>query len=606
VPLPVELAALEGTMHPALLAWAAARAEETGTGGDDVLRMRGALEPSFYASALARKLGVRTLEAFPKLSLSANAAIAAMESGRLHVIERHGTGYEIAAPSGVAIRRFAEELAADPSLAGRVRLTSREEFVRLCTTSASEELADHAAFGLLCNRPYLSAAAFHAMKTKIAFAILGAALSAAAITFPVAAFAAVTLFFMAVLGLWTALKFLASATRTAQTPAPMLGCRDLPVYTLLVPLRDEANMVPGLIESLSSLDYPPEKLDIKLIVEPGDSATLAAIRAVRLPRQFETVVATAIGPQTKPKALMSALATARGELVVIYDAEDRPAPDQLRKAAAIFASADSSLGCVQAELSIRNDHRWLTRHFDAEYAGLFGVLLPALAYYRLPLPLGGTSNHFRLQVLRDIGGWDPFNVTEDADLGMRLARFGYRTGTLRSFTSEEAPAGIVAWSKQRSRWMKGWLQTWFVHIRHPVLLWRELGPSGFVVFNLLAGAPVLAAIVHPLFLFGIGYKIASGDLLNDERPALALAADAGAFAFLVLGYAGSAILCREGMRQRGKRMRATTLLSIPLYWILLSAAALRAVWQFLVNRFHWEKTAHGLDEARARSRPPPR
>jgi cellulose synthase/poly-beta-1,6-N-acetylglucosamine synthase-like glycosyltransferase len=195
------------------------------------------------------------------------------------------------------------------------------------------------------------------------------------------------------------------------------------------------------------------------VVEADDAETRAAVAGLGLGAPFEEIVSPLAGPRTKPKALAAALPFARGSFVVVYDAEDEPEPDQLRVALAAFRDGPPELACVQSRLAVDNvTDSWLTRHFTAEYAGLFEVFLPALADLKLPLPLGGTSNHFRTETLREIGGWDPFNVTEDADLGMRLARFGFRTGVIASTTWEEAPARFMPWLRQRTRWFKGWMR----------------------------------------------------------------------------------------------------------------------------------------------------
>jgi cellulose synthase/poly-beta-1,6-N-acetylglucosamine synthase-like glycosyltransferase len=200
-------------------------------------------------------------------------------------------------------------------------------------------------------------------------------------------------------------------------------------------------------------------LDIKFVLEADDHETRRAIDRLRLGTPFETRIAPAGGPRTKPKALNAALPFVRGSFVAVYDAEDRPEPDQLRMALEAFAANGERLACVQAQLTIDNTaDSWLTRVFTAEYAGLFDVFLPGLAAWRLPLPLGGSSNHFRRAVLLQIGAWDPYNVTEDADLGMRLARLGYFTGMIRSTTYEEAPARFHPWLRQRTRWFKGWMR----------------------------------------------------------------------------------------------------------------------------------------------------
>ncbi len=232
-----------------------------------------------------------------------------------------------------------------------------------------------------------------------------------------------------------------AAVRTRRQPEapPLLPDSDLPTYTLLVPLRDEASMVPQLCRALKALDYPPEKLDVRFIVEARSSATVAAVRARLADPRFELIEVPDALPRTKPKALNYALPLITGEFLVVYDAEDIPEPGQLRLAASTFAQRPE-LDCLQAELVIDNaEESWLATLFAGEYAGQFGLMLPLLSHLKLPMPLGGTSNHFRVSALRRIGGWDPYNVTEDADLGIRLARRGLRTSTIASHTSEEAP-----------------------------------------------------------------------------------------------------------------------------------------------------------------------
>ena len=243
---------------------------------------------------------------------------------------------------------------------------------------------------------------------------------------------------------------------------------------------------------------------------------------------------------------------------------------------------------MQARLTIDNTaDTWLTRMFTAEYAGLFDVFLPGLAAWRLPLPLGGSSNHFRTAALRRVGAWDPYNVTEDADLGMRLVRFGYRTAVIPSTTYEEAPAHFGPWLKQRTRWFKGWMQTWLVHMRSPVGLYRELGPAGFIVFQLLVGGSVLAALVHLPFALRLGCTMAHDGTTFASVVGLDAAALAG-------GYLISAMLGLIGLGRRRLLGCAWALLFMPVYWLLLSLAAWRALLQLLRNPYLWEKTEHGL------------
>jgi cellulose synthase/poly-beta-1,6-N-acetylglucosamine synthase-like glycosyltransferase len=275
----------------------------------------------------------------------------------------------------------------------------------------------------------------------------------------------------------------------------------------------------------------------------------------------------------------------------VFDAEDRPEPNQLRLAFDAFVANGERLACVQARLTIDNTaDSWLTRVFTAEYAGLFDVFLPGLAAWRLPLPLGGSSNHFRSAVLRQIGGWDPYNVTEDADLGMRLARFGYHTAVVRSTTYEEAPARFRAWLRQRTRWFKGWMQTWMVHMRSPLRLAGDLGWRGFVVFQLLVGGTVLAALIHVPFAALLGWRAAM-DPLDDPMSRILLGLEVAA---LLSGYVISAVLGLVGLSRRRLLGCAWALLLMPLYWVLLSLAAWRALLQLLHDPYGWEKTEHGL------------
>ncbi len=254
----------------------------------------------------------------------------------------------------------------------------------------------------------------------------------------------------------------------------------LPTYSVLVPLFRETSVLGQLLDALTALDYPRHLLDIKLILEETDTIMQRAVAGLRLPPEFEVIVVPSGKPQTKPRALNYAFQFCRGELLTIYDAEDIPEHDQLRKAAECFALSAPDVACLQAQLTFYNpDENWLTRQFTLEYASLFGILLPVLANHRLPLLLGGTSNHFRSAALQAAGGWDPYNVTEDADLGLRLARLGYDCATLDSFTHEEANTRLLNWMKQRARWLKGFLATWFVHMREPLAFLREVGPAGF-------------------------------------------------------------------------------------------------------------------------------
>jgi cellulose synthase/poly-beta-1,6-N-acetylglucosamine synthase-like glycosyltransferase len=383
-------------------------------------------------------------------------------------------------------------------------------------------------------------------------------------------------------------------------PAPIQACdAAMPLYTVLVPLYHEANVLPSLVASLCALDYPREKLDIKLVVEADDALTRRALRKLDLESCFHVVLVPPSSPRTKPKACNYALRFARGEFIVIFDAEDRPEPDQLKKAVARFRSGPENVSCLQARLNFYNrDENWLTRLFALDYALWFDFLLPGLDALRVPMPLGGTSNHFRTSVLRAIHGWDSFNVTEDADLGVRLARLGHRATTLDSTTYEEATSRLGDWMKQRSRWLKGYMQTWLVHMRSPPALWRHAGARGFFAFQLFIGGTFVSSLANPLmwavFLasYLTGFAIFSG-AFGEILARVTLFS-------LIAGNALFVYLAMLGPYRRGWFKLAPYGLTAPLYWFLISAAAWRALWQLLRHPFHWEKTRHGVSTFEAK------
>jgi cellulose synthase/poly-beta-1,6-N-acetylglucosamine synthase-like glycosyltransferase len=370
---------------------------------------------------------------------------------------------------------------------------------------------------------------------------------------------------------------------------------EFPEYSVIVPLRGEAGMVDQLLSAIERLDYPTEKLDVIVAVEADDHDTRAAITA-REHRLPVTVIPIPAGElRTKPKALNVALRLARGAFTVIFDAEDRPEGNQLRQALRAFRSAGSDLACVQARLCIDTKTSWLARYFTAEYAGHFDIFLPRLAALGLPLPLGGSSNHFRTSVLREVGGWDAYNVTEDADLGMRLARFGYRSAVIDSTTFEEAPAKLGGWLGQRTRWFKGWMQTWLVHMREPRRLFRGLGYGGFLTFQLIVGGNALVALAHPAFLFGLILELTSPISTGDDQAAVARLGYYMAVASF--GYCVSACFGLIGLWQRGGLKQAGVLILTPLHWLLLSLAAWLAALELIRKPYFWKKTEHGLDKA---------
>ncbi len=377
--------------------------------------------------------------------------------------------------------------------------------------------------------------------------------------------------------------------------APLLADAQLPVYTVLVPLFREISVLHNILNSLKSLNYPPEKLDIKIILEENDRPMHLAIRDLKLPWFFDILIVPAGKPQTKPRALNYAMQFARGTLATIYDGEDIPQPNQLRLAASQFEQEGEDMACLQAALDFFNpNENWLTRQFTAEYAALFRVILPTLAAYGLPLPLGGTSNHFRVSSLEAVGHWDAFNVTEDADLGVRLARHGFKTGILHSTTYEEANIRFGNWMKQRRRWLKGFLQTWLVHNRNPILLLRETGIGGFCTVQAMTLGIFASALLHPVLLAATLWNFRPFNLAIMTLSPVGCAISGFSLVILLAGYASAILTSVNGLKKIGIAGWTRVLASIPLYWLMISAAAWLALWDFIVTPFHWHKTEHGL------------
>lgn len=370
---------------------------------------------------------------------------------------------------------------------------------------------------------------------------------------------------------------------------------ELPVYSVLIPLRDEAAMVPQLFAAMRRLDYPPEKLDIKFVVETRSPETIGAVERQLGDFRFSILRVVDALPHTKPKALNYALPLCRGEFVVVFDAEDIPDPDQLWKAVLRFRQAPK-IACLQARLVIANGRtNLLTALFAGEYAGLFTVLLPALANWQLPMPLGGTSNHFRMAALRQIGGWDAFNVTEDADIGMRLARRRMGVDTLDSRTREAAPTRLRPWMGQRTRWMKGWMQTYIVHNLKPRALVREMGWRAALGFEVLVLGMITAPILFLGFLVVTVFECLRG--LPPWTDWVGWAALYGGF--LALGLGSTLAMTALGLRRLGRMDLFWAQLLLPVYWFLIGIATIRAAIELARQPFHWFKSPHSPYEPQA-------
>ncbi|WP_201402330.1 glycosyltransferase family 2 protein [Kaistia sp. 32K] len=526
-----------------------------------------------------------------------------IRAGKTALIEDGTSRRLLVAPEPAQAGRLATVLERLPGLASRLVVTTPAVIRRCLTEAASGPLLEEAVTGLDRDQPELSARRLLTPRQILGGFVLFLLLALAFWydgRLVLQGFNLVAGFLFLALVMLRLLAVSIVLERTMRPPPPLVVDRDrLPVYSVLVPLYDEAHMVADLVGALGRLDWPKDRLDIKFIVEARDRKTRHAVERLGLGPPFEMIVVPDRAPRTKPKALNFALPLARGSFVTVYDAEDRPDPGQLIEAYLAFAEGDARLACIQAPLLIDNDEtNGLTAFFAMEYSMQFDGVLPMLAALDMPLPLGGTSNHFRIEALRDVGGWDPYNVTEDADLGIRFARCGYRTSTITRPTYEEAPRTTKLWLKQRTRWLKGWMQTFLVHSRQPIRLWRALGPRRMLGFILTGFGAIVAAAIYPIYLAtAVALLIDPSALWRAETPLGSAMIFLNVFNF-VAAYVAFALLSRATLRMRQRKRQPGILLFLPGYWLLLSLACYRAFFQLIVAPHRWEKTKHHGQEGR--------
>ena len=404
---------------------------------------------------------------------------------------------------------------------------------------------------------------------------------------------------------WEYEKVLERRARGISVQDPALEDTDLPTYTILLPVYKEANIVQKLLRNLGNLDYPAAKIEILLLLEEDDVETLEAAKAVSPPETVRIVVVPSGDPQTKPRACNYGLTFARGEFLVIYDAEDHPEPGQLRDSVEAFRRdaferefvdpTQKRLVCVQSALNYENaDYNILTRMFAIEYSYWFDSMLPGLDQSNLPIPLGGTSNHFDTEVLRQLGAWDPYNVTEDADLGLRVAAHGYRVGVISETTTwEEAASQVRPWIRQRTRWIKGYIMTSGVNTRHPIQTVKNNGFYGSLsIVALIMGTP-LAFLLYPLVLGFTVITYVGVQVIGLHLPSWLLVI--GTFNMVISNTLMIGASMYVSRKRYGMRVAIFSLL-LPAYWVLHSIAAYRAVFQIIFQPHKWEKTPHGLSE----------
>lgn len=485
----------------------------------------------------------------------------------------------------------------------RFVITSKFDIIWNVQRVANAHLTDKSVLELARLRPDQSARQVFTGRQIIVIGVLTALILTCLVLWPVVTLIALngflSVFFLLSFGLRTALTWVGSHRsidlKVSDAEVAALEDHDLPVYTILVPMYKEPDTLPILSSALRRMDYPLSKLDVKLVLEEDDIETIQAAKDLGLEGIFEIIRVPHSQPKTKPKACNYALNFARGELLTIYDAEDKPEPDQLKKAVIAFRKAPDNVACIQARLNYFNStENWLTRMFTLEYSLWFDFYLPALEALKIPIPLGGTSNHFKMDVLREANAWDPFNVTEDADLGVRLTQRGYRVGVANSTTFEEANSHVGNWIRQRSRWFKGYMQTYLVHMRKPVELYRSLGHTGFWGFQFFVGGNILTALSLPfmlvMFVYWLATRWSGFDIIF---PPVVLYIS---LFNLIIGNGFFVYLNMLGAFKRHNFHLMPYALTVPAYWLLMTVAAYKGLWQLIHNPFFWEKTTHGLSQ----------
>lgn len=573
------------------------RAAGNGTTLETELLASGAMTEATYYEALAETLGLPFRPVLDAALLhdlpGADSQLATPKMARLH--HSAHPPVTVVVPEAARLAEFRAMLDRTPALRARLAVTTPSALRAGLWAAGSRRRLGETVGGLFDATPEASArVTLWGRQGFYVGTTLGAALSLAILQ-PIAMLfllhVTLTLFFLATFLIrFEALRAHRRAGR--QPPAPHPG-RPRPIYSVFVALYREAAVVPQLVQTLDRLEWPRSRLDIKLICEADDPETLAALAAMPLGPQYEIVAVPPAQPRTKPKALAYALYGARGEYLAVYDAEDRVDPRQLEEAWRRFEAGPPELACLQAPLVVTNAREsWFSALFALEYAGLFRTLLPRLAAARLPMPLGGTSNHFRTHVLKAVGGWDPHNVTEDADLGLRLYRHGYRCGTIDRPTYEDAPSDGKAWLGQRTRWFKGWLQTWLVMLRQPARLVTEMGPWPAFVAQVLIGGLVFSSLAHPLML---AYVLTIAWLLQQSIHGSTPVMTALFVLDIVNIFGSYAIFVALGQAAMTPGERAAVgwmWLRTPLYWLMISLAAWRALRELRTAPFFWNKTEH--------------
>lgn len=569
---------------------ASALADRHGVAASDIFLASGAADEATLYRALADELGVPFTLNPPRinsklhLDLAFKYGIASLEPGT--------NARFIAAPSGKILKHLllARKL---PALSGFI-VTTPSAYHRSLLAASLPVMMETATIGLARDNPKASVCGGFSRTEQIMLLGLLLVLIAWCWFAPFGLFVSSGLA-VGALFLMRTIMWLAALAHTLPSESMGATPQIWPDYTILVALHDEERSVPALVKALGAIDYPQAKLEILFLLEEHDSATLHALKQEQLAPSMRVVVLPDGPARTKGRALNVGLMLARGDYIAVYDAEDAPDPQQLRKAVARFADLPRHIGALQARLSIYNSKETpISRFFALEYAMLFDVILPGLAGESLPLTLGGTSNHFRTQALRAVGGWDAWNVTEDADLGLRLARHGYGIEMLNSVTGEEAPISIMAWLRQRIRWMKGWMQTSLVMMRAPRSAIARMGLLRWCAALALSHGTVLTALTGPWYMIVAGIAFFGEGL--DQALASLVGFGVATFSISVfsLGLCGLILPLLLAIGRRRMWNMLPWLPFLPIYLLLMSLAAWLAVYELLLHPQKWNKTPHGV------------
>lgn len=584
-----------------LIARAVLNAQHHGTSVEQELLAAGGIDETIYYEALAEMLG---LEFIPAVDPARVQDIAGLDTQlvrpemlRIHHASRPPVTVMI--PKLERLEDILGHLQRLPSLRHSLAVSTPSAIRAATWQAGAARRVTATTRALFENTPMHSARVTVWGRQGFYAGICLSAAAIAAISIPLASILALhivlTLFFMAQLFLRLyALGGAFEPRQREQAVAIPLVDETLPIYTVMVALYREKAVARQLVQALDELDWPRSRLDIKLVCEADDEETIAALSGLSLAPEYEILRVPVHMPRTKPKALTYALSGVRGMYLTVYDAEDRPHPQQLREAHAAFLAAPAHVICLQAPLVVTNARQsWLSSLFAIEYAALFRGLLPMLSANNLPMPLGGTSNHFKTAELKQIGAWDPFNMTEDADLGMRLHRLGYRSRVIYHPTLEEAPTTLRVWIAQRTRWFKGWLQTWLVLMRQPVQLRRQIGWPALLVFHILIGGMLLSSLSHPVILAFVAYLVwvmmTAGTYTEHWLAFWLFVCD---ITNIFGSYAAFLALGRKRMSNSERKAIGLRWTFVPAYWIVTSLAAWRALIELKTSPFSWNKTPH--------------